>query len=226
MRGFGHPEIHAGIEQVVDELAHEIGIDPVEFRRINCIKGGDILPTGGVMHPTGLSECIDKAAAAINWGKKAPPSGPNKRRGKGIAIMWKAPAMPPNAGSSAWVELAEDGRLTVGVGGQDIGQGAFTVAAQMAAGALGVPYDWVRVATPVDTRYSPYEWQTVASRITWSMGNAIVNAAGDARHQILELVAESWEEEIEDLDIINGVVVSYKSGTGTFDQGYRRVWPA
>ena len=111
MRGFGHPEIHAGIEQVVDELAHEIGIDPVEFRRLNCIKGGDILPTGGVMHPTGLAECIDKAAKAINWGKKAPPSAPNKRRGKGIAIMWKAPAMPPNAGSSAWVELAEDGQF-------------------------------------------------------------------------------------------------------------------
>jgi carbon-monoxide dehydrogenase large subunit len=125
--------------------------------------------------------------------------------------MWKAPAMPPNAGSSAWVELTEDAKVIVGVGGQDIGQGTFTVAAQMAAAALGVPYDWVRVATPVDTRYSPYEWQTVASRLTWSMGNAIVNAATDARRQILETVAEAWNEDLEKLDIINGVVVSYLS---------------
>jgi carbon-monoxide dehydrogenase large subunit len=107
--------------------------------------------------------------------------------------------------------LAEDGTLTVGVGGQELGQGTFTVAAQMAAAALGIPYEWVRIAKPVDTRYSPYEWQTVASRLTWSMGNAIVKAAKDARRQILETVSEAWDEPFEDLDIVNGVVISYKS---------------
>jgi CO/xanthine dehydrogenase Mo-binding subunit len=211
MRGFGMPEMHAGLEQCIDELALEIGMDPVEFRKINCLKAGSILVTGNPMHPTGLSTCIQEVARAIDWGHKSDPSAPNKRRGKGIALMWKAPAMPPNAVSSAWVELTEDGRLNVGVGGQDLGQGAFTVSAQMAAAALGVPYEWVRVATPVDTQYSPYEWQTVASRLTWSMGNAIVNAARDARRQILELVAQAWEEDPDDLDILKGVVVSYKS---------------
>jgi len=211
MRGFGMPEMHAGLEQCIDELAVEIGMDAVELRRINCLKTGSTLVTGSKMHATGLPQCIDKTADAIGWGDKAPPSAANKRRGKGLALMWKAPAMPPNAGSSAWVELAEDGTLNVGVGGQDIGQGVFTVAAQMAAAALGVPYESVRVATPVDTRYSPYEWQTVASRLTWSMGNAIVNAARDARRQILDLVAEDWEESSDDLNIVNGVVISYKS---------------
>ena len=211
MRGFGMPEMHAGLEQCIDELALEIGMDAVEFRRRNCLKGGSVLATGGKMHPTGLSECLEKAAEAINWGRAAPPSAPNKRRGKGLALMWKAPAMPGNAGSSAWIELAEDGMLTLGVGCQDIGQGAFTVAAQMAAAAFGVPYESVRVAAPVDTRYSPYEWQTVASRITWSTGNAIIGAARDARQQVLELVAKAWDETPEDLDIVNGVVVSFKS---------------
>jgi carbon-monoxide dehydrogenase large subunit len=211
MRGFGMPEMHAGLEQCIDELALQVGMDAVDFRRLNCLKTGSTLPTGSKMHPTGLPVCIEKTAEAIGWGKKAPPSAPNKRRGKGLALMWKAPAMPPNAGSSAWVELAEDGTVTVGVGGQEIGQGVFTVAAQMAAAALGVPYESVRIATPVDTRYSPYEWQTVASRLTWSMGNAIVNAAHDAKHQILDTVAESWGETPEDLDLVNGVVISYKS---------------
>lgn len=211
MRGFGMPEMHAGLEQCIDELALQVSVDPVEFRRLNCLKTGSTLPTGSKMHPTGLPTCIEKTAEAIGWGKKTPPSAPNKRRGKGLALMWKAPAMPPNAGSSAWVELAEDGTVTVGVGGQELGQGVFTVAAQMAAAALGVPYDSVRVATPVDTRYSPYEWQTVASRLTWSMGNAIVNAAQDAKRQILDTVAEAWGETPEDLDIVQGVVISYKS---------------
>jgi CO/xanthine dehydrogenase Mo-binding subunit len=211
MRGFGMPEFHAGLEQCIDDLAVEVGIDRVAFRKLNCIQGGDTIVTGMTMHPTGLSECLVKAAEAIGWGKKDPPSAPNKRRGKGIALMWKAPAMPPNAGSSAKVRLNEDGTVTVSVGGQEIGQGSFTVAAQVAAAALGVPYDWVRVTGPVDTDNSPYEWQTVASRLTWSMGNAVAAAARDARQQILDTVAQAWGEDPADLDIIDGHVVSYKS---------------
>ena len=211
MRGFGMPEMHAGLEQCIDELAHQIGMDAVEFRKLNCVRGGDVIVTGMTMHPIGLSECIVKAAEAIGWGRKDPPSAPNKRRGKGIALMWKAPAMPPNAGSSAEVRMNEDGTVTVKVGGQEIGQGSFTIAAQMAAASLGVPYDWVRVIGPLDTNSSPYEWQTVASRLTWSMGNAVSAAARDAKVQILETVAKAWKEKIEDLDIVDGNVVSYKS---------------
>jgi carbon-monoxide dehydrogenase large subunit len=81
----------------------------------------------------------------------------------------------------------------------------------MAAAALGVPVEWVRIAGPLDTQYSPYEWQTVASRITWSMGNAVIKAAQDAREQILQNVAEAWDEDVENLDIVNGVIVSYAS---------------
>jgi carbon-monoxide dehydrogenase large subunit len=211
MRGFGMPEMHSGLEQCIDELALQIGMDAVAFRKLNCLQTGDTLVTGMPMHATGLPECLARAAEAIDWSRKDRPSAPYKRRGKGIALMWKAPAMPPNAGSSAKVQLNEDGTVTVGVGGQEIGQGCFTVAAQMAAAALGVPFENVRVSTPVNTDYSPYEWQTVASRLTWSMGNAVVNAARDARRQILELVAQAWGENIDDLDIIDGQVVSYKT---------------
>jgi CO/xanthine dehydrogenase Mo-binding subunit len=211
MRGFGMPEIHSGIEQVMDELAHAIHMDPVEFRSMNCVRGGDTIVTGMTMHPTGLPICIEKAAASIEWGKKNKPSSPTKARGKGIAIMWKAPAMPPNPGSSSFVKLNEDGTVTVSVGGQELGQGTFTVMAQIAAATLGVPYEWVKVATPVDTKYSPYEWQTVASRLTWSMGNAVRNASLDARGKILDMVAEAWKESIDDLDIVDGHVISYKT---------------
>jgi len=125
--------------------------------------------------------------------------------------MWKAPAMPPNPGSAAIVQFNENATVNVLTGAQDLGQGAFTILAQMAAHALGVPYEWVRVSVPVDTKYSPYEWQTVASRITWSTGNAVRAAALDARRQILDVVAEHWGETPEDLDIKDGVVFSYRS---------------
>lgn len=211
MRGFGMPEIHWGIEQIMDIVADELGMDKAEFRLKNCLQGGDQNVTGMVMHPIGLSQCIKEATQAIDWDIKTDPSEPHIRRGKGLAIAWKAPAMPPNAGSSAWVQMNEDATVSLGVGGQEIGQGTFTVAAQMAAAALGIPFDWVKISTPLDTKYSPYEWQTVASRLTWSMGNAIVAAAKDARRQILELAAEHWGEDPEHLDIREGSVVSYRS---------------
>jgi len=63
----------------------------------------------------------------------------------------------------------------------------------------------------IDTDVSPYEWQTVASRLTWSMGNAVVERSPDARQQILEVVAKAWKEDPDILNIVNGNVISYKS---------------
>jgi CO/xanthine dehydrogenase Mo-binding subunit len=211
MRGFGMPEIHWSIEQSVDRLATALAVDPLALRLQNCVKGGDIIVTGMKMHPVGLSECLQKAAQGIAWGKVEPASAPHKRRGKGLAACWKAPAMPPDAASEAWVRFNEDGTVSVGLGGQEIGQGVFTVAAQMAAEALGVPLEWVRISSPVDTRYSPYEWQTVASRLTWSLGNALCAAAQDARQQIFAAVGRYWDEDPGSLDVVDGEVISYLS---------------
>ncbi len=210
-RGFGMSELHTGIEQCIDELADKIQMDKVAFRLKNVVEAGDILATGMVMHPTGIKTCIERVAKAIDWGKSTPPSDPNKRWGKGIAVMWKAPAMPPNPGSSATLRFNSDGTVFLSIGGQEIGQGAFTVAAQIAAAGLGVPLDWVYISRPVDTNYSSYEWQTVASRITWTMGNAILAAAKDARKQIFTIVAEAWGEKESDLIIKNGIVSSKMS---------------
>jgi CO/xanthine dehydrogenase Mo-binding subunit len=210
MRGFGMAEIHWGIEQHIDEMARLLGLDAVEVRLRNCLKDGQETLTGMPMHSTGLDECIRKAAEAIEWGHPSTPPGAGKSRGKGVAAMWKAPAMPPNPGSTATVRLNEDGSVTVGIGGVDIGQGALTAMAQIAAEGLGVRVEDVRVNT-VDTDFSPYEWQTVASRLTWSMGNAVLGAAMAARGKILATAAEAWGEDIGDLDIVEGHVVSYRT---------------
>lgn len=210
-RGFGMSELHTGIEQCVDELAQTMHMDKLEFRKRNLVKSGDILATGMVMHPSGIEECIDKVAKAIRWGRPSQSLFPHKKRGKGMAVMWKAPAMPPNPGSSATIKLNEDGSILLGVGGQEIGQGSFTVAAQLAAAAMGVPVEMIHISKPVDTDYSPYEWQTVASRLTWSMGNAVLAAVKDVRTQVFEIVAEAWDENVDDLDIIEGTVFSKRT---------------
>ena len=210
-RGFGMSELHTGVDQAMDMLADKIGMPQDEFRLRNCVQGGDTLVTSMKMHPTGLDQCIKNVAEALDINKKEAPSSPTKLRGKGMALMWKAPSITPNSGSAAKVALAEDGTLVLSVGGQEIGQGAFSAMAQITAAVMGVPYEDVKIDGPVDTQYSPYEWQTVASRLTWSMGNAVKRAAEDARRQVLELVGDHWNESPDDLDIVNGMVVSYKS---------------
>ncbi len=204
-RGFGYSECLFGIESHIDRIARHLKIDPVEMRRKNAIRTGDILPYGSHMNPSGLVECIDKVAAEIEWGKKEMSKDPTKFIGKGFALFWKAPAMPPNASSSAFLKFNEDASMNILVSAMEIGQGFLTAMAQIAAEVLQVPPHKIRVETP-DTDRNPYEWQTVASHITWGTGNAVRRAALDAKQQILEQVARVHHYLADDMYLDNEMV--------------------
>jgi len=188
-RGFGYSEFLFGLESMMNQIAKELKIDAVEIRRKNAIREGDTLAYGGHMNPSGLHQCIDKVAKEIEWDKKEFSTDKNKVIGKGFSLFWKAPAMPPNASSACFLKFNEDASINILVSGMDIGQGYLTVMAQIAAEVLQVNPDKIRVENP-DTDRNPYEWQTVASHITWSCGNAVKNAALNAKQQILELVSQ------------------------------------
>jgi len=186
-RGFGYSEFHFGLESHMTRMAQKLGIDPVEFRRRNAIREGDTLAYGGKMNPCGLQESIDRVAAEIGWGKKEVSKDPNKVIGKGFACFWKAPAMPPNAASAAFMKFNEDGSLNISVSGMEIGQGFLTLMAQIAAEILTVPIKKIRVELP-DTDRNAYEWQTVGSHVTWGCGNAVKAAALELRGKMFEVV--------------------------------------
>ncbi|MEA1973301.1 MAG: xanthine dehydrogenase family protein molybdopterin-binding subunit, partial [Candidatus Cloacimonadota bacterium] len=189
-RGFGYSEFMFGLESHINRIADHLKIDPVEIRRINAIKEDDTLAYGVPMNPNGLIECIDKVAKEIEWGKQVKSADPNKKIGKGFSLIWKAPAMPPNASSAAFIKFNEDGSLNILVSGMDMGQGYLTVMAQIAAEILAVPISKIRTENP-DTDRNPYEWQTVASHVTWSCGNAVRKAAIDAREKIFDVVSRT-----------------------------------
>lgn len=197
-RGFGYSEMLFGVESHFNRIADKLGMGQLEFRKKNGIRKGDSLTYGSQMHDNGLFECLEKVAKAIDLGKKEKSKNPNKVIGKGIAAVWKAPAMPPNASSSAFIKFNEDGSLNILVSGMEMGQGYLTAMAQIAAEILTVPVEKIRTECP-DTDRNPYEWQTVASHVTWGCGNAVKKAAIDAREQIFDLIHEVFHFNKDDL---------------------------
>lgn len=199
-RGFGYSEFHFGLESHITRIAKKLKIDPVEIRLKNAIQENDILAYGSKMNPSGLKECIIKTAEAIGWNDDHTLISSDKTKviGKGFSLFWKAPAMPPNASSAVFLKFNEDGSINILASGMEIGQGYLTVMAQIAAEILTVPVEKIRVETP-DTDRNPYEWQTVASHVTWSCGNAVKKAALDARDQIFSTVSRANKMNINKL---------------------------
>lgn len=206
MRGFGMPEIHWAIEQQMDIVAEKLGIDAVEFRLINALREGSPAAYGGPMFGATLIDTINAVKDKCGWGQAKPPaSAPHKVRGRGAACMYKAPSMPPNAQSSAIIKFNEDGTVNVLTTAMEIGQGSLTALAQIVAEELGVRVEDVLVTLP-DTDYTPYEWQTVASRISYSAGNAVLRAASDAKQQLLDVASQVFGVEPQAMVIRNGYV--------------------
>ncbi len=197
-RGFGIPQITWAIESHLDAMAEKLGIDPVELRLKNAVEEGSVSATGQVLHSVGLKETLRRAAEKIGWGRSQGPG-----RGKGIACMHKSTVTP--SASAAFVKLNEDASVTLLCSAVEMGQGASTALAQIAAEELGVPVDMISVVRP-DTDFTPYDMASVSSRSTFFVGNAVRRAAADAREQLLDIAAEILEANPKDLELKEGKV--------------------
>jgi len=184
-------------------------MDPIEVRKMNAHKpGGKTATNANVDDSCGLLECMDKALEGIDYyTPSVQPKDPNKVRAKGFACGMKAPSMPSNAASSAIIRINEDGTAYLSVSAQDIGQGSDTAMTQIAAEVLSIPPEKITINTG-DTENNPYEWQTVASRITYSAGNAVIKAAEDVKGQLIQLASIKLGIYPRDLKLEDEHVVS------------------
>jgi CO/xanthine dehydrogenase Mo-binding subunit len=173
-------------------------MDPLELRLKNAVEEGSTSITGQILHSVGLKETLRKAAEEIGWGEAA---GPN--RGKGIACMHKSTVTPSS--SAAFLKLNEDASVTLLCSAVEMGQGASTALAQIAAEELGMPVGNMSVVG-ADTDVTPYDMASVSSRSTFFAGNAVRRAAADAREQLLEIAAEILEANPKDLVLEDGKV--------------------
>jgi len=211
-RGFGVTQSAFAVEQNMDILAHELGIDPLEFRRINALRVGEITATGQHLRESvGLTETLDvisekievKDGAETGNGRPAASSAPTSRyawREGHKAYAWGVGCAYKNTGlgggapdkSSAIVEVYTDGTAEVRTSAAEIGQGLVTVVAQTTAEELGLPYERVKVLLS-DTDLTPDGGPTTASRQTYVTGNAARMAAGAMREALSSVVAEQFD---------------------------------
>ena len=206
MRGYGNPESTFAVESQMDELAERLGIDPLELRRRNATKPGDVNPQGFVITSFAMLECLDAAAEEIR--KDPPPLRSGWKRCVGYAGMFHVAGgarVYRSDGCGAIVKLDDFGRVTLLTGATEIGQGSDTVLAMIVAETLGVPIERVDVVNS-DTSVRPWDVGTHASRTTFVAGNAARLAAEKVKAQLLEMAAAELEEPAARLDVKGGFV--------------------
>ena len=185
-RAYGHPEAALISEKVIDLIAQRIDLDPIIVRRRNLIRTGQQNSVGQIVRDDygNLPACMDLVERDLTSYRNQQPEDGSLVRGIGLANLLKAPGMPTNGFSTAIVKFNEDSTATILISGIDMGQGLLTTITQIAAEALQMAVEAIEVIATPATRYTPYDWQTVASRSTWMIGNAVYKAAQQAIEQI------------------------------------------
>jgi aldehyde oxidoreductase len=223
-RGFGVPQMAIAQEQLYDDLAIRLGIDPLEFRILNALDNHTPTVTGQVMgEGVGIRACFEalrprwSAARTEAVAFNARAAGPI-RRGVGVAGMWYGCGNTslPNP-STMRIGLKRDGRIALHQGAVDIGQGSNTIVAQICADSLCAPIDCFDLISG-DTSITPDAGKTSASRQTLVTGRAAQMAGKELRQAILRLAHLCGDCNESDTD----AVIDFGKSTLTIHQGEKQ----
>lgn len=197
-RAPGAPQASYAIESQMDELAEQLGRDPLEFRIQNAIVEGDLWPDNKPWPRIGLKECLERLHAHPLWQSRR-NLGPHEGVGVG-AGGWPGGKGP----AAAACRMDPGGGLTINIGAVDL-TGQTTTFALIAAEAFGIAPEQVRVVAG-DTESAPHSPGSGGSQITYTVGKAVLEAATEARRQTLAIVAQELEVAPDDLEIVDGQV--------------------
>jgi putative selenate reductase molybdopterin-binding subunit len=212
-RGYGCPQGFFAQETLIDEAAERLGMDPIELRKKNLIRQGDTdelsaqLGEGRkglarLIRSCGIEQCLDRGAAAIGWSEKRKSLGKDTghlRRGIGVACAMQGSGIAGVDWASVSIKLNEDGSFQLQSGAADVGAGADTVMAQIAAETLGVTVDKINVCSG-DTDFTPFDVGAYASSTTIISGGAVKKTAEKVRKSLLEVAARILNVAPEKLD--------------------------
>jgi putative selenate reductase molybdopterin-binding subunit len=205
-RGYGVPQGFFPVERQMEQIAAQLGLDPLAFRLKNALRQGELHPfstawsEGRAPQPEyirtcGLAECARVGAELIGWnqgnketGHLAAQSPSHLVTGKGVALMMQGSAIPFLDMGGASIKINDDGSFNLLIGATDIGTGSDTVLAQMAAEVLGCPVEDIIVYSS-DTDFTPFDVGAYASSTTYISGGAVTKAAQIVAGQIRAVAA-------------------------------------
>jgi putative selenate reductase molybdopterin-binding subunit len=228
-RGYGAPQGFFAMEVQMDEAAEAVGMDPVEFRRLNHIRVGDtdlMSAAAGegsgkkprVMHSCGLPECLEKGAEAIGWyEKRGRPGDGARRRGVGMCILMQGSGVAGDELAAASLKMNEDASFNLHVGSADIGTGSDTTLCQVAAEVLGVPLENIIIRSG-DTDDISFDYGAYASSTAYITGTCVLKAAEDARQQIVAAAGRMMDEDPEGLLVHDSRVSALNGKTVTLQE--------
>jgi carbon-monoxide dehydrogenase large subunit len=225
-RGYGHQESQLATERMMDLMARKLGMDPLEFRKKNFLCEGKINAVGEKMykHHGDLLACANRLENILAASPK-PKEDEQFIYGRAQVTVMKSPKGAPFSTKGCYMKMNVDGSVNINMGGAEVGQGLRTVIKQVAAEALQIPPEKIRVYNEIDTQFSPYEWQTIGSMFTTQGGRAVIRAADKLIASLKKTAAQVLKAD-EDFMEYNGEDVylrndpDYKVAVGDLARGY------
>ena len=221
-RGYGAPQALFALESHMEDIAHELGLDAIDFRRRNWTGVGDpidIAPQLGegdieegvmpIITSSGLEEAVLQGMRAIDWHRRedaawrTPADRPHIRRGIGFAMCMHGTAIPGLDMGGASLKINDDGSFNLLVGATDLGTGSDTVLAQIAAEVVGVGTEDIVVYSS-DTDMTPFDTGAYASSTTYISGMAVKRAAEEVREQIVARASHLLGVPSDAIDLHDG----------------------
>jgi putative selenate reductase molybdopterin-binding subunit len=202
-RGYGATQTAFAIESAIDELAKQLGIAPLDFRRRNLIRPGDTFlsiwdgPGDIEMGSYGLEVCLDLVEKALQSGRGKPkPDGDDWLEGKGVAVGMLDCGPPTEHRSEARLDLNATGEYHLAIGSAEFGNGSITTHRQIAATALGCSVNRVHILN-ADTDKTPFDTGTFASTGTPVAGAAVLASATALKEHLLAFASRYSGKPIE-----------------------------
>ena len=201
-RGYGHQESQLAMERMMDILARKLKLDPFELREKNYLGPGKVTSLGETLHTTNgdIGKCVEIVRRAVFSSPKKKAEDDYYYYGRGFAALMKSPKGAPFSSKSCYLKFNRDGSVSINMGGAEVGQGLRNVVRMVAAEALKIAPERIRVYTEIDTQFSPWEWQTIGSMFTTQGGRAVVKAAEKAIAELKKTAAIVLRSEVDRLD--------------------------
>ncbi|MGL4344477.1 MAG: xanthine dehydrogenase family protein molybdopterin-binding subunit [Cellulosilyticaceae bacterium] len=201
-RGYGATQGSFALESAVNELAHKLGMDPIDLRFKNMLETGEVITAyyGETLESCTLKECIETGKKMIGWDEKYPAKEvqPGKVRAVGMAMTMQGSGISSIDIASVQIKLNDDGFYTLLIGAADMGTGCDTILAQMAAECLECDVDKI-VVNGVDTDQSPYDTGSYASSTTYVTGMSVIKACDKLKEKIVKEAARMLGKPEEDM---------------------------